>query len=312
MPRPASRPGRPFRAGAVYSPAIVFIFPSSSLRPDEPGDPRSRDLVSGRVEEDYRGYADYSEFLLQFLFTLPRPREIDLQRGYFLREGEHGGVCDEAPALARFAAASGTAVSRLVDLGTTAARVVRIESVQTTPSDSALFHYYRLSDELARPASADASEGWIPYAPGAALPVGARGRWLQLLIEFFPDGRRTSAPTLSNIRVVYEPHLPPLAPAGLVATPRQRQGHPELAPGRRPRGGRLRGVLRHRAGSWFGDGAAEGPSPIDAGDTTGLVVTGLENGRLYYFTVAAYNDAAPKQRSAFAAEAGARPSRIHP
>jgi len=218
----------------------------------------------------------------------------------------------EAPALARFPASSGTAVSRLVDLGTTAARLVRIETVQTTPSDSALFHYYRLSDELARSAGADADAGWIPFAPGTALPVGTRGRWLQLLVEFFPDGRRTSAPTLSTIRVVYEPHLPPLAPAGLVATPGngkvtlswRRVDDPEVAG--------YEVYYGTEPGSWFGDGAAEGPSPIDAGDATGLVVTGLENGRLYYFTVAAYNDAAPKQRSAFAAEAGARPSRIHP
>jgi hypothetical protein len=218
----------------------------------------------------------------------------------------------EAPALSRFAASSGTAVSRLVDLGTTAARVVRIETVQATPSDSALFHYYRLSDELARSAGADADEGWIPYAPGAALPGGTRGRWLQLLVEFFPDGRRTSAPTLSNIRVVYEPHLPPLAPAGLVATP----GNGKVTLGwRRVDDPEVAGYEVYygiEPGSWFGEGAAEGTSPIDAGDATGLVVTGLENGRLYYFTVAAYNDAAPKQRSTFATEVGARPSRIHP
>lgn len=218
----------------------------------------------------------------------------------------------EAPSLARLPATSGTAVSRLVDLGTTAARVARIETVQATPADSALFYYYRLSDELGRPAPADSGAGWTPFAPGAALPSGTRGRWLQLLVEFFPDGRRTSAPTLSNIRVVYEPHLPPLAPVGLVATPGN--GKVTLS-WRRVDDPEVTGYEVYygtEPGSWFGEGAAEGPSPVDAGNVTGLVVTGLENGKLYYFTVAAYNGVEPRQRSPFAAEVGARPSRMYP
>ena len=184
--------------------------------------------------------------------------------------------------------------------------------MQTTPADSTLFFYYRLSDEVGRPAGADSSAGWVPFAPGAALPEATRGRWLQLLVEFFPDGRRTSAPTLSNIHVVYEPHLPPLAPAGLVATPGngkvtlswRRVDDPEVAG--------YEVYYGTEPGSWFGEGAAEGPSPLDAGDVTGMVVTGLENGKLYYFAVAAYNDAAPRQYSPFAASVGARPSRIYP
>jgi hypothetical protein len=41
-------------------------------------------------------------------------------------------------------------------------------------------------------------------------------------------------------------------------------------------------------------------------------LTGLENGKLYYFTVVAYNDVEPRQRSPFAAGIGARPSRMYP
>jgi len=220
----------------------------------------------------------------------------------------------DAPSLARFAGQRGTAVSRILDLGHAATRVVRIETVQSTPSDSAIFCWYRLSDTLGRPASASsgADAGWTPFAPGALLPETARGRWLQVMVELFPDGKRAVAPSLSNLSVVYEPHLPPLAPAGVTATPGngkvslswRRVDDPEV------KGYEVYYGLSH--GSYFGEGAAQGASPLDAGNVTQVEITGLENGTLYYFAVAAYDGSAPRQRSLFSVEAGARPSRILP
>ncbi|MCX7032251.1 MAG: fibronectin type III domain-containing protein, partial [Spirochaetes bacterium] len=220
----------------------------------------------------------------------------------------------EAPSLARFPGQRGTAVSRLLDLGHAATRVVRIETVQSTPSDSAVFCYYRLSDELGRPASASAGAeaGWIPFAPGAGLPDTARGRYLQVMAELFPDGRRAEAPSLSSIRIVYEPHLPPLAPAGLTATPGN--GKVSLS-WRRVDDPEVKGYEVYYGGapgSYFGVGAAQGASPLDAGNVTQMEITGLENGALYYFSVTAYDGAEPRQRSLFSVEVGARPSRIHP
>ena len=207
----------------------------------------------------------------------------------------------EAPALARFAAASGTAVSRLVDLGTTATRVVRIETVQSTPADSALFYYYRLSDDARRdPPSADPSAGWMPFAPGAGLPEAARAAaGCSCWSSCSPTAGAPRRRALSSIHVVYEPHLPPLAPAGLVATPGN--GKVTLS-WRRVDDPEVKGYEVYYGtspGSYFGEGAAQGASPLDAGDVTQLVITGLENGTLYYFAVAAYDGAAPRQRSLF-------------
>jgi hypothetical protein len=219
----------------------------------------------------------------------------------------------ESPTLAKFPT-TGTAVSHVLDLGTTAARLVRIETVQSTPGDSAIFCSYRLSDALGRAASASsgAEAGWIPFAPGAGLPDTARGRYLQVLVELFPDGKRAAAPKLSSVRIVYEPHLAPLAPAGVEATPGN--GKVTLS-WRRVDDPEVKGYEVYYGGSpgsYFGEGAAQGDSPLDAGDLTQLEITGLENGTLYYFAVVAYNGAEPRQRSRFSAEVGARPSRIHP
>jgi hypothetical protein len=65
-------------------------------------------------------------------------------------------------------------------------------------------------------------------------------------------------------------------------------------------------------GSYLGGDAANGTSPIDAGDSTRLEITGLSNGKLYYFAIVAYDDSEPPQRSSFSQEVSARPSRIYP
>jgi hypothetical protein len=246
--------------------------------------------------------------------ALPGPLTVGAKYTGFLDELRVSRRFVEAPSLARFPGRTGTAVSRLLDLGHPATRVVRIETVQSTPSDSAVFGYYRLSDALGRPASASsgAEAGWIPFAPGAGLPDTARGRWLQVMVELFPDGTRKLAPSLSSIRIVYEPHLAPLAPAGVTATP----GNGKITVSwRRVDDPELKGYEVYYGfspGSYFGEGAAQGASPLDAGNVTQLEITGLENGTLYYFAVAAYDGAEPRQRSVFSAEVGARPSRIHP
>ena len=44
-----------------------------------------------------------------------------------------------------------------------------------------------------------------------------------------------------------------------------------------------------RPGEYLGREAVEGASPVDAGNTTGITLTGLKNGKTYYFAVAAYS-----------------------
>jgi hypothetical protein len=220
----------------------------------------------------------------------------------------------DPPSLQRFAGRAATAVSGIIDLRHAATRLVRIETVQSTPADSAVFSYYRLTDVLGRPATASSGPeaGWIPFAPGAPMPETARGRYLQVMVELFPDGERTVAPSLSSIRIVYEPNLPPLAPAGVAATPGN--GKVTLS-WRRVDDPEVKGYEVYYGsspGSYFGEGAAQGASPLDVGDVTQVEITGLENGALYYFAVSAYDGSAPRERSPFSTEVGARPSRIYP
>jgi hypothetical protein len=64
----------------------------------------------------------------------------------------------------------------------------------------------------------------------------------------------------------------------------------------------------NRPGNYFGTDAAEGTSPIDAGDTNSIEISGLENGKLYYFAVTSYDDAELPHESGFSREVSSRPS----
>jgi len=59
----------------------------------------------------------------------------------------------------------------------------------------------------------------------------------------------------------------------------------------------------------LGTDALEGRSPLNVGNTLSLHLTGLKNGKIYYFAVSAYEDSEPTLEGALSAEVFARPLR---
>ena len=227
-------------------------------------------------------------------------------RGYtgFLDELRISRVFVEDPVLTRFDGRAGQAVSAPLDLGYTGTRLKRVEAVYEAKGDSDIFFYYRLADRL----SSDQLDGdWVQFRPGVEL-AQARGRYAQLRLELFPDGRRSLSPQLSELRLVYEQDLPPAPPAGVLATAGDGRVRLRWSPVREED---VRGYLVYYGqapGNYHGAGADRGPSPIDAGTATELDLAGLENGRLYYFAVVCYDSTVPPHRSGFSKEVSARPS----
>jgi hypothetical protein len=64
------------------------------------------------------------------------------------------------------------------------------------------------------------------------------------------------------------------------------------------------------SGEYLGDDAILGASPINAGRRTSIRIDGLENGRLYFFALAAYDNA--MHIGEFSQERAARPLRMAP
>ena len=229
-----------------------------------------------------------------------------LGRGFtgFMDELRISRALVEDPVLARFDGRAGVAVSMPLDLGYTGTRLKRIEAVYRAESDSGIFFSYRLADRM----SGDQLDGdWVQFKPGASLSE-ARGRWVQLRVELFPDGRGSVTPQLSELRVVYEQDLPPAPPAGVQAVAGNAQVRLRWNVVREED---VRGYLVYYGpspGNYHGTGADRGASPLDVGAATELTLAGLENGRLYYFAVVAYDATDPPHRSAFSREVSARPT----
>ncbi len=211
----------------------------------------------------------------------------------------------------RYPGRTGTAVSRVIDLGYASTRIDRFDAVLDTPADSSLELYYNVSDQFHRALTADAT-GWQPLTPGAGLSGAVRGRYVQLMAELFPDGTGEGTPHLSSLAIVYEPNLPPEPPVGLKVQP----GNGKITVSWRAvndldvAGYQL--YYGTERGSYFATGATQGDSPIDVGSVTSFELSGLENGKLYHFSVAAYDSSQPRQIGRFSAEVSGRPSRVYP
>jgi len=212
----------------------------------------------------------------------------------------------QQPSTARYGDRPGSATSRAFDLGYTGTHLKRIEAAFRTPADSAVFFYYWIYDRVDDP-----SENWQQFLPGQELGE-ARGRYLRLRVELSPDGARQNSPEVSELRAVYEQDLPPSPPAALQALPGNGAVQLYWNPVNEAD---VRGYLvyyGHSPGDYHGGDSDLGRSPIDAGKASELLVTGLANGKLYYFSVVAYDSTDPPHRSLFAREMSARPSAMLP
>jgi hypothetical protein len=225
--------------------------------------------------------------------------EFRIHRRYAGREGREFGAEGE---LQKYHPAGGRVETRTFDLGEDAGRILRLETLGgriTTQGtqvrneyagrrdlrftdDSAIQIFMRLGDNPYR----WADEDWQPVRPGVELPPEFRGRYVQAAAVFYPGAGGETSPYLEELRIVYSPSEPPRPPARLTAV--ARDGAVEL---NWRQTGEADGYLVYYGtapGEYFGAGALRGSSPIDAGKRGTLRIEGLNNGTLYYFTVAAY------------------------
>ncbi len=211
----------------------------------------------------------------------------------------------------RFLGRTGSVTSRIIDLGYSDTRIARIEAVTSTPADANVEFFYQIANTWGGKRLLKTDTDWVPFVPGTDFMDTVKARYVQIMVELYPDGTRTQSPRLSDVRIVYEPNLPPSPPAGLVATPGN--GKVTLS-WRKVNDLNVKGYLVYYGDAphtYLGTGATPGDSPVDVGAATTLVIDGLQNGNLYYFAVVAYDAADPRQQSQFSPEASARPSRIY-
>jgi len=215
--------------------------------------------------------------------------------------------CLEKAALTRYSGRSGRVETRTLDLGYADSRVLKVEAFGGRTSNfsgrvrneyagngilnfsdhSQIKFFIRLSNS---PYNWNGIP-WIPFNPGTELQQ-FRGRYVQLAADFYPGADEETSPYLSELKVIYSAAEPPPPPAYVTAV--AWDGAVELV--WKASSSRDVGGYYVYYGTASGD-YLEAKSPIDAGNRTSILVSGLKNGTLYYFAVAAYNKLESEERT---------------
>ncbi|MFP4373894.1 MAG: LamG-like jellyroll fold domain-containing protein [Spirochaetaceae bacterium] len=237
---------------------------------------------------------------------------VEVGRGLvgFLDELRISSAFREPPEPGSYPGSGGTAVTRPLDLGSTGARIERLDAEFLAPGTTAVHFYYRSAGSRSALETADLDAGWIPFEPGRELEPAVQGRFVQVRAELYPGGERNRTPRLVDIRVVYEPDRPPSPPARVIAIP----GDGEVTlrwdgvPDADVRGYTV--FYGTRTGRYFGTEASIGDSPAMIDDRTEVTIDGLDNGTLYFFAVASRDASSTTGESVLSSEVTARPSRL--
>jgi hypothetical protein len=216
------------------------------------------------------------------------------------------------PFLKHYKNEAGIVVSRIFDLKYPESQIKMIKSTFNKPENTEIYFYYKIADK--KDNYYELTTDWIPFLPNTILPEDIQGRYFQLRLELLPDGTGSLTPSVSDITIVYEPDLPPTPPAYLIAIPGdgeitlkwQKVNEKDI------QGYRI--YFGFEPGNYYNVSVSGGliSSPIDVGNVTSYTITGLENGKLYYFTVTSYDSSFPSNISRFSDEVSTRPSRILP
>ena len=134
----------------------------------------------------------------------------------------------------------------------------------------------------------DTTPQWIPVENGEEIK-DISGLYFQVAAELFPDGEGEVTPSITDITLTYEEIPEPLPPFVVKAKASNGKVTVSWNYSVDDTVGGYYLYYGNRPGEYLGRVAIEGSSPIDVGNSSSFTVTGLENGKIYYFAVAAYS-----------------------
>ena len=260
-------------------------------------------LANGKIEavtHSTPSGREETEFYLPYIGDL-RTGDIILGKNFsgFMEDVRISKELIDRPMPVGYPQQKGRFVSEPFSLGRPFSTLNSINLEYSAPNDSTVFTYYRID-----------SGDWVPFSPGTQLTDNNKGRKVEIKLELYPDGRRAAAPVVESVSIHYTANTSPRAPIGVYAEPGdsaatigwQHVGEPDVE-----------GYLLFygtEPGNYFGRGADLGDSPIDVGENNRIVLKGLRNGVLYFFAVAAYDQAGLDYIEHFSQEVTARPREI--
>ncbi|MBN2737668.1 MAG: fibronectin type III domain-containing protein [Spirochaetales bacterium] len=248
--------------------------------------------------------------------TICIPRTGTAYPGSIILGEKYSGFMDEfqilsryndSPKLKKYSSHRGEIMTKPFNLEYSGSWIYAILADENTPQDSKIFYYYRIANHLSGWNNLD--NPWIEFSPGE-FKNKVTAKYIQLRAILEPSGNLEHSPVLSFMGIIYEPDYPPPPPIEITAEP----GNSSITLFWNPVFYQdIAGYLVYYGeapGYYICQDSILGPSPIDAGLQTRFTVTGLQNGKLYYFSIVAYDSAEEPHKSVFSKEISARPSSL--
>ncbi|MBR4180206.1 MAG: fibronectin type III domain-containing protein, partial [Treponema sp.] len=152
----------------------------------------------------------------------------------------------------------------------------------------------------------DSYPEWKPVESGKDIS-GVSGMYFQVACELYPDGNGTVSPSVTTLTLDFEELPLPLPPF----TVKAQAGNGSVTLSWNYSVDETAGgyyiFYGNRPGEYLGRVAVEGPSPVNVGNTTSFTLTGLENGKIYYFAVASWSALDDRITGPLSKEVYARP-----
>lgn len=157
-----------------------------------------------------------------------------------------------------------------------------VDVVMNEPAQTSVCLYVRSGDNYF--GWTDTEPAWKPVKSGQPIS-GVTGLYFQIAADLYPDGAGKITPSITQIVLNYTELPLPLPPFTVRAEGGDSQVTITWSYSVDDSAGGYYVYYGTRPGEYLGRAAKEGPSPVYAGNTTSFTLTGLQNGRIYYFAV---------------------------
>ena len=186
----------------------------------------------------------------------------------------------------------------------TGSKINKIEAITDIPPQTEICLYVRSGDNFY--GWTDEYPEWKPIENGEDLN-DVKGLYCQVAVELFADGGGNHTPSITELTIDYTELPLPLPPFSVKAVAGNEKVTVSWSYSVDDTVGGYYLYYGTRPGEYLGRVAFEGESPINVGNTTSYTLTGLQNGKIYYFAIAAWSEYDDRVIGNFSKEVFARP-----
>lgn len=238
---------------------------------------------------EYTGLIDDFSVMRSYVDIEKNINEEEINSLNFMRYNSSGGRFESVPILVK----AGSIMNS-------------ITADVNVPSETEIEFYVRSGDNYFNWTS-DYPE-WIPVNNGENIK-GVTGLYFQVAANLYPDGAGCKTPSVSKIELDYSVLPDPQPPYKISAKKGDGSVTLSWSYSVDDTAGGYYIYYGNRPGEYLGTVAIEGASPINVGNTTVYTLNGLNNGIIYYFSVAAWSKIDNRIRGPLSKEVYARPGK---